>query len=454
MKQGNSFSRRSTPQTADLQKRRGAFQNRLPWRLRATNNREENSPAAIFRNRKWKTAVACGACAVLGAGLIGYGAPQQAAAQTAQAPVTLTISTWDSGAGLTAYKLGIKAFERLHPNVKINIQSISSTYYLPKLLTEMANGSAPDLMLVGDTAVNEFVSSGLLENLTPLFKQHKYGLNAAAFYPNVLNIGKINGQQYMVPKDWADESVIYNKAMFQAAKLPLPKPGWTFNTFVRDAVAMTKFKNGRVVQWGAQLPGTWLRAGLEYFVSAYGAHIISPNGRTVNGYLNSPATLRAIEFYVGLYTHHNQISPTPVALAGTFKNVDLMLTKRVAMEPTGPWNVSTYRSAHLNFGVAPMPVGPAGKPMTMAFWAGWAVNKNSPHLQLANELLAFFASQKWASIDSTWAMPALKGPAVARLEKTDPVMKVFFNQAPYVQPLEVTKTLNWTKDVSPVLTNL
>ncbi len=402
------------------------------------------------KGKRWVQGMSAVAVAMGGMALTWSGAPAFAAA-----PVTLTISTWDSGAGLAAYKLGIKAFEKLHPNVRVAIQSVSSTYYLPKLLTEMASGSAPDLMLVGDTNVNAFVNSGLLENLTPLFRQHKYGLNATAYYPNVLNIGKVSGQQYFVPKDWADESVIYNKTMFQAAKLPLPKPGWTMAQFVHDAVALTKFKNGRVVQWGVQLPGTWLRAGLEYFVDAFGGHIISPNGKTVNGYLNSPATTRAIEFYVGLYTHHNQISPTPQAMSGTFAKVDLFLTQRVAMEPTGPWNISTYRSdPHLNFGVAPMPVGPVHKPMTMAFWAGWGVYKHSPHLQLANELLAFFASQKWASIDSAWAMPALKGPTVGQMEKKVPVMQTFFAQASDVQPLDVTRTRNWNKDVSPVLTNL
>ena len=405
----------------------------------------------MLRKHAWKAARA-GSAMALAAGAAALAAP---GVSHAAAPVTLTISTWDSGAGLAAYKEGIKVFEQMHPNVKINIQSVSSNYYLPKLLTEMANGSAPDLMLVGDTNVNEFVSSGLLENLSPLFAKHFDGMNAAQYYPNILAVGRVNGKQYLVPKDWADEAVIYNKAMFRQAHLPLPKPGWTMAQFVHDAVALTHYKNGRVTQWGVQLPGVWLRAGIEYFVDAFGGHILSPNGKTANGYLNSPATERAIAYYLGLYTHYHNISPTPQAMSGTYANIDLFLTKRVAMEPTGPWNVSTYLSdPHLSFGVAPMPVGPTGKPATTVFWAGWGVYKNTPHPRTANELLAFFASQKWASIDGKWAMPGLKGPTVAQMEKADPLMKVYFSQASHVQPLEPTHTLNWTKDVATPLTNM
>ena len=372
----------------------------------------------------------------------------------AAAPVTLTISTWDSGAGLKPYQEAIKEFEKLHPGIKVNLQSIQSQYYLPKVLTEMANGSAPDLMLVGDSNVSEFVNSGLLQNLSPLFAHHTDGLNSKYFYPSVLKMGNINGHQYFVPKDWSDEAVLYNKTMFQKAHVPYPKAGWTLNQFVKDAAALTIAKSGHVQQYGAELPGTWLRAGLEYWVSAYGGNILDKGGHSVSGALNSAKTEKAIESFIDVYRSHPNLSPSPQAMNSTFQNLDLFLTKRIAMTMTGPWNVNEYKQAGIKFGVAPMPIGPVGKPMTQMFWAGFAVYKNSSHVQQADELLAFFASQKWAKIDWQWAMPALKGPGVRLMEKNNPMIKEFFNAASVANPITPLGTLNWGKDVQPVLQNM
>lgn len=399
-----------------------------------------------------KKALTVGTAVALGLVSIGLNSSRVSYAAT---PITLTVATWDTGTGLVnTDERAAKEFEKLHPNIKVDVESVAYANYLPKLLTEMANGSAPDVMLVSDTNVNEFVSSGMLEDLSPLFAKHFRNMHTSGFYANVLRIGSVEGQQYFVPKGWVDEAVLYNKQMFQNAHLPFPKPGWTLGQFLHDAVILTKTKDGRTVQWGAQLPGTWLRAGLEYYVNAFGGRLISPNGKTANGYMNSPKTERAISYYLGMYTKYG-ISPTPQSMTATFANVDLFASQKVAMEPTGPWNLSKYLAEpHLSFGVVPMPIGPTGKPVTEAFWSGWGVYKNTSHLQAANELIAFFSSSKWAAIIGQNSMTAIKGPEASVTERNDPLMKVFYEQAPYVQPLEPTETLNWSKDVSPPLTNL
>ena len=53
--------------------------------------------------------------------------PAGAAAQRAQAPVTIRVSTWDTGTdGLKPYQEGIRAFEAMHPNIKVDIESITN----------------------------------------------------------------------------------------------------------------------------------------------------------------------------------------------------------------------------------------------------------------------------------------------------------------------------------------
>jgi len=381
--------------------------------------------------------------------------PAGAAAQRAQAPVTIRVSTWDTGTdGLKPYQEGIRAFEALHPNIKVDIESITNpmnpdlSFYMAKTLTEIAAGSGPDVMLVPDEYARPFVTSGQILPLDGILTAN--GVKAAAFYTNVWNIGKFNGHQYFVPKDWADLAIYYNKTLFQKAHLPFPKAGWTWADFLRDARALTIVQSGHPVQWGVQLPGTWLRAGLQEFVASWGGQIISPDGSKVTGYLTSPAAEKAIAYYVNLYNKYH-VSPTP-AIVSTFGSLDLFNAQKVAMAMTGPWPSKMYESnPHLRFGVVPMPVGPTGKSVTQPFWAGYAIYKGTKHLGAAEQFILFSASKRWGTIDATWSMPARKDVAQEVSIPKYPILSTFFKQADSIVPLEDTKPLNFTDVSTPLI---
>jgi multiple sugar transport system substrate-binding protein len=387
--------------------------------------------------------------------------PVGAASQRAQAPVTIRVSTWDTGnAGLKPYQVGIKAFEAANPGIKVDVESISNpmspglSFYLARVLAEIAAGNAPDVILVPDDNARTFAHSGQLLDLGPVLK--KGGVKLSDFYTNVWNIGNLSGTTYYVPKDWADLSVFYNKTMFQKAGLPFPKAGWTWADFLRDARALTIVKNGHPVQWGANVGngGLWLRAGLEYFVGAAGGHILNPAGTSTTGYLTSPVTEKAIEYFLNLYTRYH-ISPTPAIVSG-FGTLDLFNAQKVAMSFWGPWPLVGVYEANpkLRFGVAPMPIGPSGRPVTEPFWAGYGIYKGSKHLSAAEKFIVWSASRQWATIDATWSMPAFKDVAVTVSMKRDPHLAVFFQQAPNVIPEEETKTFNFDDDVAAPLQHM
>src|SRR6185437_12879050 len=101
-----------------------------------------------------------------------------------------------------------------------------------------------------------------------------------------------------------------------------------------------------------------------------------------------------------------------------------------------------------------VPVGPSGKPVTEAFWAGYGISKSSKHIDAAEQFVAWTAGAAWAKIDAVFSMPANKSAAVAISMKQDPHLKVFFDQANDVAPLEEMKTLNFDGDVTPALQHL
>jgi multiple sugar transport system substrate-binding protein len=219
---------------------------------------------------------------------------------------------------------------------------------------------------------------------------------------------------------------------------------------LKDAQALTIVQSGHPVQWGVQLPGTWLRAGLQQFVSSWGGSILSPDGTKVTGYLTSPASMKAIQYYLDLYNKYH-ISPTP-AIVSTFGSLDLFNAQKVAMAVTGPWPSKMYGSnPQLSFGVAPVPVGPTGKASTQPFWAGYAIYKGTKNLSAAQQFIVFSASKQWGTIDATWSMPARMDVAQQVSIPKYPILSTFFDQADSVAQLEDTKPLNFVDVSTPLI---
>ncbi|HXT36081.1 MAG TPA: ABC transporter substrate-binding protein, partial [Chloroflexota bacterium] len=151
---------------------------------------------------------------ILAIALVLMSLPPHAAAHRAQATVTIRVSTWDSGTGgLKPYQVGIAAFEQSHPGIKVDLESIAPpvgqalSWYIARVLTEIAAGNGPDVMLVPDDQARYFAHSGQLIDLAPALKQ--YNVQISDFYPNVWSLGNLSGTTYYVPKDWADLSIQY-----------------------------------------------------------------------------------------------------------------------------------------------------------------------------------------------------------------------------------------------------
>ena len=392
--------------------------------------------------------------------LLMMAVPANVAAYRAHAStVTIRVSTWDSGTnGLKPYEVGKAAFEKTHPGITVDFESIAPpvgqalSWYIARVLTEIAAGNGPDVILVPDDQARNFAHSGQLIDLAPTLK--KYNVQISQFYPNVWNLGNLSGTTYYVPKDWADLSLMYNKTLFQKAGVPFPKAGWTWDDLLKDAQKLTIMNGSHPVQWGVQLQGDWLRASFSYFVHSAGGHVLSPDGTTTTGYLTSKTTRSAIQYFLALYYKYH-ISPTPAELS-SFGSLNLFNAQKVAMIFGGPWQLKDpyEKNPKLNFGVAPVPVGPLGKQVTEPFWAGYGVSKSSKHIDAAEQFVAWSASKAWAQIDAIWSMPANKDVAAAVSMKNDPNLKVFFDQADSVVPEEEMLTLNWDGDVVPPLQHM
>ena len=220
--------------------------------------------------------------------------------------------------------------------------------------------------------------------------------------------------------------------MFDAAGVDYPTADWTWDDLLTAAQALTGEDH-----WGIQLPdgwGDWLwTRGIVPLLVQNGTRLISEDGLTVDGYVNSEATVQALQWYVDLFMKE-KVAPTNEDVAA-FAGVDLFTSGQVAMLWTGHWPLKDYKAIDgFNFGTMGLPAGPVGKGNTLC-WAGFAINAASENKDAAWTFMKYIAAGDGAKEFANYALTAVQpiaeeqgltddeyeGPIMADLENVQPI---------------------------------
>jgi multiple sugar transport system substrate-binding protein len=362
---------------------------------------------------------------------------------------TIRVGTWESGDSANQWNQLIADFNQEYPQIEVSFEPVPDNYGT-KLLTQIAAGDAPDVFQVGDGDVRMFVERGGAADLSEYVagKGDLPGLDTSVFYESLHNTGVVDGKPYFLTKDYSPLVVYYNKDLFDAAGVPYPEDGWTWEQF-RDAAIKLTSGSGATAQYGVDLPGNWIRA-IEPFVFSNGGDLMSEDGTQIVGHLNSPETVEAIQFYIDLYTKDN-VAPSAADKTTTFAGVDLFQTGRVAMNWTGRWPLADYEeNPNLNFGVVGLP---QSKERANAIcWAGLGLYQGSNNPDQAWLFLRHIGGEAGQRVFGAHGLPSM--PAVteelglASNEHTAPVL----NEVQHLKPLPDMRTRWYNDSVAKYLT--
>ncbi|MCB0146562.1 MAG: sugar ABC transporter substrate-binding protein, partial [Caldilineaceae bacterium] len=312
-----------------------------------------------------------------------------------------------------------------------------------------AAGDPPDLLQIGDDAVPMFVDRGAFIPLDDFITGESYPLDTSIYLPGVMEPGKWQGVQYLLPKDFSPMAIYYNKKLFDEAGVAYPAEGWTWDDLLATAQALTKTDaSGNVVQWGIQLPGPWT-TGFEYWVAAAGGSLISEDGTSFVGYMDSPEVQNAVQFYADLYNKH-KVAPPPAdmnAFGGGNSEFD---NGTAAMRLFGRWPQSGMKeNPNIDLGVAPLPAGAdrAG----VLFWGGFGISSLSDNPEAAWRFLRFYTGAEGAEIWKDWALPTVKSVAEESGLSTDPIEGVWLNELNHLAPRAYVFTPYWGQTADPAL---
>jgi multiple sugar transport system substrate-binding protein len=316
-----------------------------------------------------------------------------AAASEAPAPsgytgpvATIEYAMWGDPAELRSQQAVVDAFHAANPKITVKVTVSDWDQYWDRLQTGIAGGAAPDVFAMDGPLFPDYRSRGVLLDLKPFIDRDKFDLGQLA-EQGVGDFTTADGGQYGLPRDLNVIVLYYNRTMFDAAGLPYPDDTWDWAKLVEVGKKLTLDANGdgKPEQWGLYSETTDMENYWSSLVWQSGGDIIAPDGAST--VLGTDAAAGGIQFLQDLiYKHRIMAEPALFAETG-----DAFEQGQAAMEANGSWLVPTHTAAGLNFGIAPLPKGPAG-PATSVNPTGAVVYKGSKSPDAAWEFVKYLAS--------------------------------------------------------------
>jgi multiple sugar transport system substrate-binding protein len=318
--------------------------------------------------------------------LAGVGVVPSMANAASPPKIHLVLTMWGSTLDTHTYQERADGFTKTHPNVTVTVKNIAGNYD-QTVETMIAGGDSPDVMECAQDCI-AFGAKGATLNLDPYIKASHLN-HVTRYVPGFWAAYRYHGDQYALPDRGGYIMMYYNKTMFNKAHVPYPTDSWTLQNVVAAAKKLTIVQNGKTVQWGFA-DGQWWP---EYygFMHAYGGHVLNANETKAT--LDTPGDIKGLELWNQLI-YKDKVTPSNKEYAnmGADMSPDLLFGEgKAAMMITGFWDVATFVSDHLNFGIAPLPVGTNNKVAVNA-GSGLAIASQSKYPKVDWELINYMTS--------------------------------------------------------------
>ncbi|MCL4425602.1 MAG: sugar ABC transporter substrate-binding protein [Firmicutes bacterium] len=320
----------------------------------------------------------------------------------------------------------VAAFEKANPGVKIKTTGIPWQGGVQKLDTALAQGQGPDIFGIASAQLAKYIKQGLLapidDYLTPEDK--------ADIYPNILEgVKGPDGKYYAWPL-WTPPAGIYiNKDILAERNAKMPSEDWTYEDFVALAkqLTFTRANGDKVYGYSGVIDtstvNTWS------FIYADGGKVLSDDFKTYT--FNSPQAISGLKKLADLNLVYHVTPPD----FGSQKSTDIVTAfkdrKTLAMYTAPSGDATTYTAAGLNFDVVPVPIGKAGKHITVGGLGVMVVTKNKDSGKLATVMkLARYltGSQIEQDIPGWYLAPAARKSVKI---KNNPLMSKFEKMVGY-----------------------
>lgn len=309
----------------------------------------------------------------------------------AEEPVTLVVASFYNTGSASGWDGLVEAFCEVHPNVTVEVQETTGTEYMTKLVSQLASGTAPDIIAMENSNVARFVENNLLMPIND-YLENDPDVSVDEYMPHLLARYTVDGNIYGLPYDAQPNGMFFfNKGLFDEAGVAYPDETWTWDDMLDAAIKLTKKDEaGRVTQYGV-LANNWQ----NYVYSAGGRLVDDVNNPTVC-VLNSDEAKYGLQFMVDLVQEYG-VMPSPETLStGAVGDEDMFATGQIAMFCTGYWSLVDLpdRWKDIDLGLTMFPMSPSGGRAVTTGGTAYCVANGSKHPDLAYEFVKYFMGEQ------------------------------------------------------------
>jgi len=318
----------------------------------------------------------------------------------------------------------IKQWEEKNPGWKVTPEVVGWAQCQDKATTLAAAGTPVAMAYVGSRTLKEFAQNELIVPV-PMTDEEK-----KSYYPNIVDTVTFDDNQWGVPIAFSTKALYWNKDLFKQAGLDPEKPPKTWAEEIEYAKAI-KEKTGIA---GYGLPAKTFDNTMHQFMH----WVYTNNGKVIDGdkvVIDSPQVLAALQAY-------KDITPYSVEGATAYEQNEvraIFLDGKVGMIQAGSGAATRLKETKVNWGVAPLPLGPEAKGEgTLLITDSLAIFKGSGVEEKAIEFAKFITSPgpqgEYELQGGAGLTPLRPSPMVDEFVKKDPYWKPFIDGITYGGP--------------------
>ncbi len=268
-----------------------------------------------------------------------------------------------------------------------------------KLLTGMAGGEIPDVILWDRFNTAMYANKNALLDLNDLIEKDKINLND--FYEETVKEMKVDDKQYGIPLLVDNRSLFYNKKMLTDAGVEAPT---TWDELLNVAEKTTIRENGKLKQAGFSLDDVGL---FNMWIQQAGGSMLTEDGTATA--FNFDAGKSVLSFWNEL------LNDKKVYELGFNSGSDAFAAGKVAMVYNGPWALSDYDKVDgLDYGIVSPVAGPNGDKGAVTGGFGLVIPKLAKKQDGAWDFIKWWTTQPENGVEfakiSNW-LPANKTAA-------------------------------------------
>jgi len=189
----------------------------------------------------------------------------------AQANIRLRSMWWGSQDRSRRTNEVAKLFES-KTGIAVSGEPVGNDYW-PKLATQMAGRNVSDVFQLEPFSLADYAKRGACRQLDEFIGK---SLDLSSFDPKMIDLCKVDGKTFGVGLGLNSFSMFSNRAVMEAAKLPLPSGQMSWDEYGRLAVETTKAVN-REGYWGSGY-GARYYSVLDVWLRQRGKSLFRPDG--------------------------------------------------------------------------------------------------------------------------------------------------------------------------------